>query len=88
MAEDKHTLTLVDREKLSVSGVSHVASYDDKQIILKTKLGDLVLKGQGLNINSLNLENGTLLVAGLLESIVYTEEQGDRAKGFLRRLLK
>lgn len=83
-----HTLEVKDRKAIKVTGVKHVDSYDDKEIILKTSLGDLIIKGTDLNINSLNLEDGSLQVIGLVENMLYAEEAGAKRKNFIKRLLK
>ena len=46
-------LTLENREKLSISGVLDVLSFDDQIVILETELGLLTVKGENLRIISL-----------------------------------
>lgn len=83
-----HILEVKDRKTVKVTGVKHVGSYDDKEIVLETSMGDLIIRGNELNINSLNLEDGSLQVIGLVENFLYTEEAGARRKNFLKRILK
>lgn len=93
VAEVKHQLILIDRYHLSITGVSHVAHFDAAQIILETVMGVLLLQGEELNINHLNLEQGDLVVVGQLKTISYLDEQGmkyigSKSRGVWRRLLK
>ncbi len=83
-----HILEVKDRKTVKITGVKHVDSYDDKEIVLETSMGDLVIRGSDLNINSLNLEDGSLQVIGLIENFLYTEEAGARRKNFFKRILK
>ena len=48
-------LVLENREKLSISGVNDVLSFDDQIVILETGLGLLTIKGENLRINKLRL---------------------------------
>ncbi|KUO50737.1 MAG: hypothetical protein APF76_15685 [Desulfitibacter sp. BRH_c19] len=83
-----HILEVKDRKIVKVTGVKHVISYDDKEIVLETSMGDLIIRGSDLNINSLNLEDGSLQVIGLAENLLYSEEAGARRKNFIKRILK
>ena len=49
-------LILENREKLSISGVLDVLSFDDQIVILETELGLLTVKGENLRINKLSLD--------------------------------
>ena len=83
-------ILLENRQKLSVSGVSEVDSFNDEYIIVNTEMGVLLIRGQFLKINRLNLENGELLVEGNIYACEYTEDESSRGKngGFLARLFK
>ena len=50
-------LILENREKLSVSGVLDVLSFDDQVVIMDTELGMLTVKGDNLRINKLSIDN-------------------------------
>jgi len=83
-AETGHHLTLEDREKLTVSGVEEVESFDENTIVMDTAQGALVVRGQGLHIEKLSLDGGDLRVEGMVESLTY-EENRERG-GFFSRL--
>ncbi|MHB1128161.1 MAG: sporulation protein YabP [Bacillota bacterium] len=85
----KHMISMEDRHNLNMTGVLHVESFDDGQIILETNMGVVILEGESLNINHLNLEKGDLLVSGSIRSLCYVEGKGHKAKGSLwQRLMK
>ena len=46
-------LVLENRNKLSISGVKDVLSFDDQVVIMETELGLLTIKGIDLKINNL-----------------------------------
>ncbi|NMA60527.1 MAG: sporulation protein YabP [Firmicutes bacterium] len=85
----RHQLVLAERERLTLDGVTHVESFDDREIVLDTELGGLIVQGEDLHIKELNLEKGNLLVSGFIQSIEYLGESlGKRGKGLLARLFR
>lgn len=92
MANDKtpvwrHQISLVDREELSVDGALSLGSYDEKEVLLETAQGMMMVRGEGLNVKQLNLEEGKIVVEGNIKSINYEEVHKER-RGLLNRLLK
>lgn len=80
-----HRLVLEDRERLTVSGVEEVESFDENIIVMDTARGVLVVRGEDLHIEKLSLDGGDLKVEGLVESLTYEAER--RKGGFFSRLL-
>ena len=62
--EMPHTVILEGRERLSISGVVDVQSFDEEQVLLETVRGMMVVRGQGLHVERLQLEAGELIVEG------------------------
>nr|WP_302650450.1 sporulation protein YabP [uncultured Agathobaculum sp.] len=71
--EMPHTVILEGREKLSVSGVVDVQSFDEEQVLLETVRGMLVVRGQGLHVERLQLEAGELIVQGEIGLMEYDD---------------
>lgn len=93
-AAANHTLSLQNRQRATMEGVLHVESFDDRQIVLDTVLGSLVLRGEKLNIRQLDLERGRFEVEGSVNSFHYGPplrgKDGARATrgNWLERLLR
>lgn len=68
-----HNIIIEDRERISLSGVEDVDSFDDKQIVIITTKGSLTLRGTDLHIDKLNLETGEMSVTGILTDMGYEE---------------
>lgn len=85
-----HRLIIHNRESMDVTGVVHVDSFDDEEVILETEQGLLAVRGEELHIKHLNLEKGELVIEGLVLELAYSDEKRarDRGKGFLERLFK
>ena len=84
--ELNHHLILEDREKLTVSGVEEVESFDENTIVMDTAQGVLVVRGEELHIEKLSLDGGDLKVEGMIGSLIYEESRRGKG-GFLSRLL-
>ena len=57
-------LVLENRNKLSISGVKDVLSFDDQVVIMETELGLLTIKGIDLKINKLSIDTQEVIVVG------------------------
>ena len=81
-----HRLNLDQRNRLTVSGVDEVESFDESAIRMTTKGGDLLVRGRGLHIEKLSLDGGDLLVDGTIDALIYQEPE--EAASFLSRLFR
>lgn len=75
-------LILENREKLSVSGVIDVESFNDETVIVETELGILVVKGANLHISKLNLDSFELNIEGDIDSCEYNDRESTKSRGF------
>lgn len=71
-------LELKNREGLSVSGVQNVDVFEEEKIILRTEQGMLEIQGAELNITHLDLETGSLQIAGVIDTVTYPKEKQKR----------
>lgn len=80
--EDKrnHNFILENREKLNLSGVEKVESFDEQNVILQTPLGKLTIKGENLHISNLNVDSGDLAVSGKIIGLVYSDKGTEKGK--------
>ena len=81
-------LILENREKLSISGVIDVLSFDDQIVILETELGMLTIKGEDLRINKLSIDTQDVIIEGSISSLNYTEEEEKKSAGLLGKIFK
>ena len=72
---------LENREKLSISGVLDVLSFDDQIVILETELGLLTIKGDNLRINKLSLDTAEVIIDGEVYNIGYSEKDTNQKSG-------
>lgn len=81
-------LVLENREKLNVSGVNDVLSFDDQVVIMETELGLLTIKGENLKINKLNIDTTEVIVEGKINNLTYSEQQAKSEGGIFGKIFK
>ena len=81
-------LILENREKLSISGVLDVLSFDDQVVIVETELGLLNVKGENLRINKLSLDTSEVVIEGDIYSLCYSEKSSDKKSSILGKIFK
>ncbi|NMA92629.1 MAG: sporulation protein YabP [Firmicutes bacterium] len=85
----QHRLVIDNRERSEVFGVVHVDSFDEEEVIMETELGILAVRGENLHIRHLNLEQGEVVIEGLVLELAYAEDKGQgRGKGVWQRIFK
>lgn len=82
-----HRLVLEGRNKLSVSGVTDMGSFDETAAVMETARGTLIIRGAGLHVELLNLDAGEVTLTGEVDSLVY-EESAKTQGSFLQRLFR
>lgn len=76
-------LVLENREKLSVSGVNDVLSFDDQVVMVDTELGLLTVKGENIHINKLSLDTAEVIIEGEISSLSYSQKSIEKSSGTL-----
>lgn len=86
MINTNNNIIIESREKITVSGVSTVEGFDTMEVSCITNEGPLLIKGDNLHVEKLDLENNELIVTGLITQIEYM--QNKISGGFFTKLFK
>lgn len=78
--ENKGNILLENRQKMTLTGVLEVISFDDEKILLNTKLGNLTIKGANLKMNKLDVQNGDIIIIGDISYVVYSGREMKKEK--------
>lgn len=81
-------IILESREKLSVSGVLDILTFDEEEITLETELGQLNIRGENLKVEKLTVDTGEVVAKGTFDSIVYSKELPRRKGSFLKSMFQ
>ena len=81
-------LTIEDRSRLRVTGVTDLDRFDEREIVLYTTLGELTVNGKELHIGEISIETGELLVEGDIWGIRYGDKDKQSPLRLLGRILR
>ncbi len=82
-------IVLENRNKLSVSGVLDVLSFDDQIVIIDTDLGMLTIKGDNLKINKLSIDTSDVVIEGNINVMAYSQKDLDKKnESFFSKIFK
>ena len=82
-------LILENREKLSISGVLDVLSFDDQVVMIETQLGLLTCKGENLRINKLSIDTSEVIIEGNISFLSYSDKNdGNEGQSLLSKIFK
>lgn len=68
-----HALTVNERNRLSLTGVSEVVSFDENAVVLHTSLGMLTVHGEHLQLRQLSPDGGQVAVDGNICALIYED---------------
>lgn len=77
---NRSDIFIENRESIRVTGVTDVDSFDDYSVNVKTQKGSVIIGGEQLKINKLDIESAELSVDGIINSIIY-EENAQKPSG-------
>lgn len=81
-------IVLENREKLNVSGVNDVLSFDDQVVMIDTELGLLTVKGENIRINKLSLDTSEVIVDGEISSLSQKAQEKNGGTSLLSKIFK
>lgn len=90
MSSYNHSIQLLERKNLVISGVKKIDNFDNKQFIIETIMGYMIVKGEGLELLKLDTIMGNVSIKGLINSITYAEDSSKKNKddSIFNRLFK
>lgn len=86
--ETNQNIKMENRKSVLITGVNSVKSFDSKEFILDTKLGILEIEGKDLVLGKMDLENGEVLIKGLIDSVEYSSKDITKKEPLVKRLFK
>lgn len=83
-------LTLNNRKRLEITGVKKLESLNKTEFFVDTILGLLLVRGEDLEMQHLDIEKGILWIIGHVSSLSYLDEDNNKKKdeGFFKKLFK
>ena len=81
-----HTMMLDNRAKLFLTGVEDVSGFNEEMVSVLTSCGKLIIKGEKLHIDKLNVDSGEVSIDGRINALQYLGN--DTSHSRLSRLFK
>lgn len=83
-----HSLLIDDRQRITITDVEDVASFNEQSIVISSRSGAIIVKGENLHVLKLDLEEGKIVIEGIINSATYTEKKGKKEKSFWSKIFK
>ena len=85
----QHKVIMINRKSCSLTGITDVIAFDEKEVILETQMGALFIKGENMHIKRLTLEQGEVDVEGSIDSYMYSGKKAmEKNESLLSRLFR
>ena len=86
--EKRHSISLENREKLTITDVEDVVSFDEEKVLIETGMGLMTVHGSDFRIHKLNVDDGQLVVEGMIDEIQYSQNRVKDQRGFFARMFQ
>ncbi len=83
-----HNIIMENRKMLSISGVTDVDKFDEKEILIYTQAGELTIYGKNLHVNSVSVETGDMTIEGDIWALNYGDKDRRSPVSFIRKLFR
>ena len=85
---ENHTVTIDNREKTRITDIAEIDSFDEEEIRATLNNGAMIIKGEKLHIQTLDLTEGKAEISGTVNSLMYVKVKAKGEKGFLAKIVK
>lgn len=86
--EVKHNVFIKSRQRMEMTGVSDVTSFDEEEIVVQTGSTGVSIEGENLKIEKFNSENGELVLNGVINGLFYYAKKPEKKKKSFLSLFK
>ena len=86
----RHNINITQRRNINISGVKKIDNFDDKEFLLETNMGFLLIKGNELEIIKLDTYQGDVSIKGKIDSLNYLQQANkkDKSESVFSKLFK
>lgn len=86
--EVKHNVFIKSRQRMEMTGVSDVTSFDEDEIVVQTGESGVSIEGENLKIEKFNSENGELILNGIINGLFYYSKKPEKRKKSIINMFK
>ncbi|MEE0772786.1 MAG: YabP/YqfC family sporulation protein [Anaerovoracaceae bacterium] len=85
---ENHKVTIDNRVKTTITDILEIDSFDEAEVRATLKQGAMIIKGEKLNIQTLDLQEGIAVIAGTINSLMYVKVREKGEKGIFAKIMK
>lgn len=85
---DNHMVTLENREKMTITDIKEIDSFDEQEIRATLNQGAMIIRGEKLHIHVLDLTDGRAEISGRVDSLMYVKAREKGGRSIIARILK
>lgn len=88
--ESNHDIFITARKKLQITGINKIVSLNNEEFLIDTKMGLLLIEGNNLVMQQLDIDKGQIWIEGTINSLGYIENDKKKKEktSFLGKLFK
>ncbi len=88
--KNTHNISISDRNRMELTGVEDVISFDEENVVMRSVLGMLTVDGTDLHVIKLELDTKEVAIEGNINGLFYIDEKraDDKKNGRLKRLFR
>lgn len=75
---NNHIIKIVDRKSIVISGIKRIINFDTHEFNLESNMGDIVIKGNNLEMIKLDTIDGNVSIKGTIDSFGYSVSGKDK----------
>ena len=77
----KGTVSIKERRSIELNYIEGISAFDSDYVKLITKWGNIFIYGKGMNIVSLDKENGIITVEGEIDEVGFDTKKAKKGGG-------
>lgn len=85
---ENHKVTIDNRVKTTITDILEIDSFDEAEVRATLKQGAMIIKGEKLNIQTLDLQEGIAVITGTINSLMYVKVREKGEKGIFAKIMK
>ena len=84
-----HEVKMIDRNILSITGIKRIINFDSKEFILESIMGPIHIKGNSMELHSLDTGSGLIKIKGKIDSYNYIDKNvKNKEESLISKLFK
>jgi sporulation protein YabP len=84
----KQEIKLIDRGIIYLTGIERIVKFDSEEFFMESVMGNLTVKGEGLEVVKLDTHDGVVSIKGKINSMNYDDLNKKDNESFLTKLFK